>query len=376
VPGATGGGTLAYAGQHWDADVGLSYAQQRWYSPEVGRFLSEDPVFGDLANPSSLHGFGYGNGNPMLYTDPEGEAAVPDYVMHREQVRARIERFRAGMSAEELKLTTYGAALVKTKDGKVEMWIAGAGKTGRVRPGLKEGSDQVIRNKLKDGNEVNRFNDAEQTIAREIKDKGAKLLWGETTRDMCGSCQAELPEELLSKWGGRRKPSESWASRLPDSQEAASKLALSALQPHQELKTAVEGAAVVIYLAQFDHTQNAQFARAKKELEGERSRIEALVSNGYSVRAYAVMNVPLTVNLLKDIFPEASDLETFNSLFIDFYRVDASGREIRDGPSMTAASSPATMAPSPAELPPMRRLKQYPIAEFGPAARKDGSALR
>jgi RHS repeat-associated protein len=78
VPGATGGGTLAYAGQHWDADVGLSYAQQRWYQPETGRFLSEDPVFGDPSRPNSMHVFGYGNGNPLLYMDPEGTAGLLD----------------------------------------------------------------------------------------------------------------------------------------------------------------------------------------------------------------------------------------------------------------------------------------------------------
>jgi RHS repeat-associated protein len=66
--------SLAYAGQHWDEDVGLSYAQQRWYEPGVGRFLSEDPIFGDLTSPNSLHAFGYAYANPLLFTDPSGMA--------------------------------------------------------------------------------------------------------------------------------------------------------------------------------------------------------------------------------------------------------------------------------------------------------------
>jgi RHS repeat-associated protein len=73
---AAGEASLAYAGQHWDGDAGLSYAQQRWYDPRTGRFLSEDPVCGDLANPNSLMAFGYGNGNPLLYADPTGEKSV------------------------------------------------------------------------------------------------------------------------------------------------------------------------------------------------------------------------------------------------------------------------------------------------------------
>jgi RHS repeat-associated protein len=71
--------SAAYAGQHWDADSGLSYAQQRWYDPKVGRFLSEDPVAGDPANPAGLHAFGYANGNPLVFVDPSGEKGFFDF---------------------------------------------------------------------------------------------------------------------------------------------------------------------------------------------------------------------------------------------------------------------------------------------------------
>jgi RHS repeat-associated protein len=69
-----GAPSLAYAGQHWDEEVGLSYAQQRWYQPETGRFLSEDPVGpeGRLETPSAMHVFGYAAANPLRFTDPNG----------------------------------------------------------------------------------------------------------------------------------------------------------------------------------------------------------------------------------------------------------------------------------------------------------------
>ncbi|HEX8706037.1 MAG TPA: polymorphic toxin-type HINT domain-containing protein [Myxococcaceae bacterium] len=68
------GPTLAYAGQHFDSDVGLSYAQQRWYSTELGRFLSEDPVgaMGYLSTPTELNPWLYARSNPMTYLDPAG----------------------------------------------------------------------------------------------------------------------------------------------------------------------------------------------------------------------------------------------------------------------------------------------------------------
>jgi RHS repeat-associated protein len=67
--------SLGFAGMHAEAGVGLSYAQQRWYDERTGRFLSEDPVFGDLGNPMSLHRWVYAYGNPTRFIDPLGMAA-------------------------------------------------------------------------------------------------------------------------------------------------------------------------------------------------------------------------------------------------------------------------------------------------------------
>jgi RHS repeat-associated protein len=71
-----------FAGQSWDPQLNLSYAQQRWYAPELGRFLSEDPIGvsdGRLFNPNELNGFGYAGSNPTRYVDPDGRfvQAVP-----------------------------------------------------------------------------------------------------------------------------------------------------------------------------------------------------------------------------------------------------------------------------------------------------------
>jgi RHS repeat-associated protein len=66
---------VGYTGHSFDADAGLVYAQQRWYSSQLGRFLSEDPLMGSLATPSALHPWGYANGNPTRYVDPDGRIA-------------------------------------------------------------------------------------------------------------------------------------------------------------------------------------------------------------------------------------------------------------------------------------------------------------
>jgi RHS repeat-associated protein len=67
--------TPGFARQTWDPDARLSNAQQRWYTPGIGRFLSEDPVGAvshRLQSGRELDGFAYAGGNPLRWVDPTG----------------------------------------------------------------------------------------------------------------------------------------------------------------------------------------------------------------------------------------------------------------------------------------------------------------
>ncbi|NHA16181.1 RHS repeat-associated core domain-containing protein [Thioalkalivibrio sp. XN279] len=72
-----------YTGHVHDAGSGLVYMQQRYYDPEVGRFLSIDPVGVDIATGANFNRYWYGNDNPYRYVDPDGRHGVavtfPDY---------------------------------------------------------------------------------------------------------------------------------------------------------------------------------------------------------------------------------------------------------------------------------------------------------
>jgi RHS repeat-associated protein len=71
-----GEATPGFAGQAWDPDAALSYAQQRWYHRQLGRFLSEDPLGATtdrLASGRDLDGFAYAGANPARWLDPTGE---------------------------------------------------------------------------------------------------------------------------------------------------------------------------------------------------------------------------------------------------------------------------------------------------------------
>lgn len=61
-----------YTGHVEDGLTGLTYMQQRYYDPAIGRFLSVDPV-GPLSNPINHFGrYHYAANNPYRYVDPDG----------------------------------------------------------------------------------------------------------------------------------------------------------------------------------------------------------------------------------------------------------------------------------------------------------------
>ena len=53
-------------------DNGLYYMRQRYYNPEIKRFVNQDVVTGSITNSQSLNLYSYVQGNPVSYTDPFG----------------------------------------------------------------------------------------------------------------------------------------------------------------------------------------------------------------------------------------------------------------------------------------------------------------
>ena len=53
-------------------DNGLYYMRQRYYNPEIKRFVNQDVIRGSIANSQSLNRYSYVQGNPISYTDPFG----------------------------------------------------------------------------------------------------------------------------------------------------------------------------------------------------------------------------------------------------------------------------------------------------------------
>jgi RHS repeat-associated protein len=67
---------LLYAGEQWDADLGMQYLRARYYLPAQGIFNRLDPFFGNQDDPQSLHKYAYVHGDPVNGIDPSGAVSI------------------------------------------------------------------------------------------------------------------------------------------------------------------------------------------------------------------------------------------------------------------------------------------------------------
>lgn len=59
---------LRLPGQYLDAETGLHYNDHRYYDPELGRYLTPDPI----GLQGGVNSYAYVDGNPLKYVDPSG----------------------------------------------------------------------------------------------------------------------------------------------------------------------------------------------------------------------------------------------------------------------------------------------------------------
>jgi RHS repeat-associated protein len=64
--------TSRSSGKERDAETGLDYFGARCNASTMGRFMSPDPVAGQVANPQSLNLYSYVRNNPIKFIDPTG----------------------------------------------------------------------------------------------------------------------------------------------------------------------------------------------------------------------------------------------------------------------------------------------------------------
>ncbi|MBF6025163.1 hypothetical protein IU514_14110 [Lysobacter niastensis] len=166
---------IGYTGHVMDAATGLTYMQQRYYDPQVGRFLSVDPVTAYDGGWRHFNRFAYAYNNPYAFTDPDGRCpvCVPAAVLSR-----------AGLGAATGAAVEIGMQVVL--DGK-RSWseidrsdVAVAAAIGTVLPGMgsvalrAKSAVSVIKRSVSAAKKVsaqarNTANRAQKLAARETK---------------------------------------------------------------------------------------------------------------------------------------------------------------------------------------------------------------
>jgi len=68
-------GAPSYTGHQYDIGTGLIYAQQRYYDPQLGVFMSPDPMAVDTTSAFNFNRYAYANNSPYKFTDPDGRYA-------------------------------------------------------------------------------------------------------------------------------------------------------------------------------------------------------------------------------------------------------------------------------------------------------------
>lgn len=74
------------AGYYSDRETGLSYVQQRYYDPALGRFLTKEPMFSDFCVDCGFEAlldhapvtspYAYAQNRPLVFVDPDGRVVI------------------------------------------------------------------------------------------------------------------------------------------------------------------------------------------------------------------------------------------------------------------------------------------------------------
>ena len=98
-----------YTGHVEDAATGLNYMQQRYYDPQIGLFLSVDPVTAYEKPITNFCRYCYARNNPYLFTDPDGRDGSP-FSMARADARIRELEASDPKAARTAQIQGYAAA--------------------------------------------------------------------------------------------------------------------------------------------------------------------------------------------------------------------------------------------------------------------------
>ncbi len=134
---------IRYSTKLYDEGTGLYYFGHRFYSPQLGRWLSRDP----LAEMASINLYRFAANNPMTHFDPFGAAENGGF-WDRPEVQAQLQAQREAMQAKR-------ASEVTTVE-KVNRWVGSAfkwiGDKFKEQPELAKSIEEKVVNTALEAN--------------------------------------------------------------------------------------------------------------------------------------------------------------------------------------------------------------------------------
>ncbi|MDB2439306.1 RHS repeat-associated core domain-containing protein [Hellea sp.] len=111
-----------FTGHIKDKSTGLNYMQARYYDPNVGRFLSVDPVtFMDTGNPGMFNRYAYTWNDPVNLTDPDGRNPGID---RRADQASKLARARAARRGAAMRIFKKHLQHAKAATAKAHQALA------------------------------------------------------------------------------------------------------------------------------------------------------------------------------------------------------------------------------------------------------------
>lgn len=140
---------VGFSGHVSDSQNGISYMQQRYYDPVVGRFLSVDPVTAHASPTNAFNRYWYASSNPYRFVDPDGRytceaamcAPIKAYVGQLRESRANLTDRREQRIVDKIlrSIGTEGSAGPHYVSGELDgKTIANTNQKGTVTVDLSK----------------------------------------------------------------------------------------------------------------------------------------------------------------------------------------------------------------------------------------------
>ncbi len=135
--------TMQYTGRPLDEETGLYYYRARYYDPEIGRFISEDPI----GFAGGINFYAYVGNNPLIYNDPTGNLRSV-YDLGRDSIHLLANGASVVLGAGMMALGGAGTVFPEpvTTVGGIAMFAGGTVLWGTGVDGYSEAIVNIVDN--------------------------------------------------------------------------------------------------------------------------------------------------------------------------------------------------------------------------------------